>query len=134
MAKLVCTTSLLKTDDYRSKKEAPSNRRCSECDLYRLEDARHMVLECPALHDIRNEMFHNSNEVENRYGWSILNREDILLYLLGKQCPDVSLEMNLEFNISCAMFINRMYRAVLSRRTGISPADKLQLLAKSLTL
>ena len=106
MAKIVCKTSLLKTDDYRLKKEAPSTRRCSECDLYRLEDARHMILECPALQDIRTKMFLSVNKVENKYGASILDRGDILQYLLGKQCPDISPEMNLEFNISCARFIN----------------------------
>ena len=87
--------------------------------MYRLEDARHMILECQALQDIRTDMFYCINEVENKHGARVLDRGDILLYLLGKQCPDLPPEMNLEFNICCARFINKMYRTVLNWRTGI---------------
>ena len=119
MAKLVCKTSLLKADDYWLKNEVPSVRRCSECDMYRLEDARHIILECPAFQDIRTEMFHHISEIENRHGVRITNREDILYYLLGKQCQDLTPEANLDFNLCCARYINKIYRTVLNRRTGI---------------
>ena len=57
MARLVCHASLLKTDDLRLKNQSRINRVCSHCDLAALEDARHLVLQCPILQQKRATMF-----------------------------------------------------------------------------
>ena len=119
MAKLVCKTSLLKADDYRLKRELPGAKRCSACDLYELEDVRHIVMSCPFLQPLRNEMFANLWEIETRFDQSITDKDNIMVYLLGKQCTDVSDELNDEFHIACAGFISRMYMSILERRKGI---------------
>ena len=79
-------------------------------------------MSCPSLQPIRTEMFAELRVIETRFGQSILEKGDIMLYLLGKQCNDVADELNYEFHIhdiACASFISRMYRLGLERRKGI---------------
>ena len=47
MIRLICHTSLLKRDDYRLKGSPMSNRTCMMCDMYRIEDIVHVILQCP---------------------------------------------------------------------------------------
>ena len=76
-------------------------------------------MSCPSLQPIRADMFAELRVIETRFGQSILEKGDIMFYLLGKQCNDVADELNYEFHITCASFISRMYRLVLERRNGI---------------
>ena len=51
MAKLTCHASRLKGDDCRLKGLTTSHRACSNCDMYIVEDARHVFMQCPHNHD-----------------------------------------------------------------------------------
>ena len=119
MAKLVCKTSLLKADDYRLKRELPGAKVCPACDLYALEDVTHLIMSCPSMQLLRTEMFAELRTIENQYGYSILDQNDVLMFLLGKLCNAVPDELNYDFHITSASFISRMYMLVLERRKGI---------------
>ena len=41
------------------------------------------------------------------------------MYLLGKQCLEVSIELNNDFHIECARHIDLMYRTIVTRRKGV---------------
>ena len=119
MSKIVCKASLLKADDYRLKREPASVRACSACDLYQLEDARHIIMTCTYTQDIRTDMFRRLGEIELNRGQSILDKGDTLMYLLGKQCLEVTIDLNNEFHIESARHIDLMYRTIVTRRKGI---------------
>ena len=106
-------------DDYRLKRELPGAKVCPACDLYALEDVTHLIMSCPSMQPIRTEMFAELRMIENQYGYSILDKDDILMYLLGKLCNDAPDELNYDFHITCASFKSRMYMLVLERRKGI---------------
>ena len=63
MAKLVCRCSMLKADDFRLKNLTVSNRWCEFCDLSEVEDARHLILNCPGTRDMRDHMFETMEEI-----------------------------------------------------------------------
>ena len=43
MCRLICHASLLKSDDFRLKCSPLSNRTCTKCDMYRIEDIVHVI-------------------------------------------------------------------------------------------
>ena len=119
MAKLVCKTSKLKADDYRLKKELPGVKRCPAFDLYGFEDAYHIIMSCPSLQLLRTDMFSELRALKTFFDQSVLDKGETSMHLLGKQCFEVSIELNYEFHITCASFIYNMYRLVVEGRTGI---------------
>ena len=57
MSRIICHTSLLKRDDYRLKGLPMSNRTCSKCDMYCIEDIIHIISQCPFYHNDQSVMF-----------------------------------------------------------------------------
>ena len=57
MVKLLCHTSMLKSDNCRLMRKPFGSRMCNACDLASPEDARHMIMECPAQIGYRTQMF-----------------------------------------------------------------------------
>ena len=43
IAKVVCRSTLLKSDDYRLKSLTPSHRFCNKCDQPAIEDITHLI-------------------------------------------------------------------------------------------
>ena len=78
-----------------------------------------MILVCPSLQIIRNEMFLNLTELDLRHEQTLLDKGDLIDFILGKQCQEITQKVNLEFNVICAIYIDRMYRTITSRRTGV---------------
>ena len=114
MARIVCRSSLLKSDDYRLKGSFFSNRTCTMCDMFVLEDIRHLVMQCPATQDMRSYMFKDINNWVP--GFDALCREhpdDILVWLLGGQVPTVDLDvMETLWQIS-GTYIAMMYNSAV---------------------
>ena len=57
MARLVCHSSRLKGDDCRYRGLPLSHRICTNCDLFMVEDAKHVLLQCPANNDMMIRLF-----------------------------------------------------------------------------
>ena len=57
MAKIICRTSRLKSDDYKFTDQLISCRSCELCEQFRAEDVKHIVLECNGTEQLRMEMF-----------------------------------------------------------------------------
>ena len=119
MAKIICHASLLKRDDVRLKNLTPVNRMCSLCDLHRLEDAFHIIMQCPGTQHLRTEMF---NELESDASIKdVLNAnvDDVMFICLGK-CP-VEYDSDVFIRLWCisGRHINCIYKYVLNQRTGV---------------
>ena len=61
MFKLLCHSSLLKTDDVRLKSLPIAARFCTSCES--LDDAHHLVMQCPSVQDTRTKMFKEVTEI-----------------------------------------------------------------------
>ena len=60
----MCKASLFKADDNRLKGVLMSKGVCTNCDVYKLEDAGHIVVRCQAQNDIRGEMSRDLDKLE----------------------------------------------------------------------
>ena len=60
-----------------------TKRTCELCNLLELEDAKHLILNCPNLNDIRRDMFTALSESCNSIGKHVLdsNRDLYALFL-----------------------------------------------------
>ena len=56
LSKIVCHASLLKSDDIRLKRQTAA-KFCELCDLSVIDDANHLVMQCPSLPEMRKLMF-----------------------------------------------------------------------------
>ena len=57
MARLICNSRRLKADDLRLKSSNHSLKVCTACDLYIIEDLRHVIMQCPSTEHLRTHMF-----------------------------------------------------------------------------
>ena len=81
MVEILCQASLHKIDDVRLKSLPMSSASCTLCDLGCIDDAFHLVIQCPKLQDKRNVMF---SEIDNICNGDIglLNAEDGVFWML----------------------------------------------------
>ena len=78
---------MLKTDDVRLKGMPMATKFCVMCDLGAPDNARHMIMECPALQQMRNVMCNEISGIEDGSGREIINEPGDLLYTLMGKCP-----------------------------------------------
>ena len=114
MVKLISHTSLLKGDDGRLRKLPSGSRMCTMCELCSIEDANHMIMQCPR-HETHRVNMHN--EINRHYNLDCGKCTfGIILggYLEGKDYDN----MITLWNIS-SHHIYLMYKDVLSNRIGV---------------
>ena len=120
LVKILSGASRLKCDDPRLKCASRVERMCEACDEYAIEDVKHVVMHCPFLNHIRNEMYDRINYLPNNMGQIILNNPDDILYtLLGKRCRDVDDLTFTSFIMITSECISNMYRTIVRNRQGI---------------
>ena len=120
MAKAVCRCSILKADDCRLKNLTASNRWCEFCDLLEVEDAKHMILNCPGTSDLRNRMFGCIDEIvdgNNNYEQTPL--VDRIHILLGATVDGLTLHQMVDIWLVSAFHIGIMYKQRVKSRKGI---------------
>ena len=116
MAKLVCSASNLKCDDYRFKHGSANNQICDRCDLYEVENLPHVLLHCPA-----NELEMTKLQSDLYAICPLLFHRDpdILNVILGKNVPTIDFDTMVEVWICAGKTISKIYWEVLNSRTGI---------------
>ena len=120
LVRLICGASRLKCDDPRLKNAFRVERMCEACNEYAIEDAKHVILYCPFLNHIRNEMYAMINALPNDSGQYILNNMDNLFYtLVGKRCRGIDDRTYRSFNMITSEYVSRMYRTIVRNRQGI---------------
>ena len=120
VTKLICGASDLKSDDPRLKSARPTEKMCVLCDGFETENVRHLILHCPHLNDLRDEMLLSIRNMPNGKGNEILIKSDNLLYtLVGKRSVDFDEQININFNTITVVYISRMYRIMIRERQGI---------------
>ena len=64
MSKIVCNASNLKVDCYQYRKDTTRRTYCDLCNNFSVEDACHVIMHCPSLNDLRNELFNGIYRIE----------------------------------------------------------------------
>ena len=120
LARIVCKSSLLKSDDFRLKGLTPSFRICSNCDLYAPEDIRHLLMQCPAMESDRVNLYHNLSLIDPSIKERMENEpHQVFMWMLGGSIEDVEIEHMIRFWITSGYAINSMYRRSTKGRDGI---------------
>ena len=120
MAKIISHASTLRNDDLKLKSQSNVMKMCNLCDLYQIEDARHLILHCPFLQELRNEMMMLIDNLgdEVRDAISAAN-VDILYILLGYTLEGLNIELMDELRMISLEFISRMYHISVNKKRGI---------------
>ena len=119
LARILCHASLLKCDDIRLKSLPPGSRACSLCDLFAVEDASHVIMQCPGTQQLRYDIF---EELESHQGIKdvfVSNKNDVMLICLGK-CPDDNYNNGM-VKLWCisSRHINGIYKYILKQRKAV---------------
>ena len=119
LARIICHSSLLKCDDIRLKSLPPVSRICTLCDLYAVEDASHVIMQCPGTQQLRNDMFEELESFQDIREVFTVNDRDVMLICLGK-CPNDNFN-NVFVKLWCisGRHINGTYKYVLNQRKGV---------------
>ena len=120
LVKLVCQASQLKSDSHQFRKDTVRRTYCELCTEFAVEDARHIILNCPALQCIRRELFYGISMIENNNNVIILDAgHDTLATILGLRNTDIDVYVYTQLLRLVADCVYRMYNFVLRGRDGI---------------
>ena len=75
MVRLLSHASLLKTDDVRLKGSSIAARFCNMCDHAAMDDARHLILQCPDWQEERAEMMREISIIPDGSGQALLESQ-----------------------------------------------------------
>ena len=120
LSKIVSHTSMLLCDDFKLKNQTPIAKMCELCDLYEIEDARHLVLHCSFFNRKRNEMMNEISKLGDTVNAAIRNADcDILYILLGRPLAELNpRDMERVWLVSLE-YISSMYLENVMRKRGI---------------
>ena len=120
MAKLICHASFLKCDDPRLKGMSHSNRACSNCDMYLVENVYHMVMQCPMHEQERRLMYARLYEYDPMLeDFCAENPERVFYWAIGGEITGMSEEYMLGIWYITGHSIFGMYRNICSTRIGV---------------
>ena len=115
MAKIVCGSSKLKSDVFKSKQDTFSKRVCTLCYQGVEENAKHLVMQCDIHEQMRysmyNEIANLPEHIANRY--ERVEARDKYLTLMGKHITDMPMEDMIKFWQVSGTFISMMYRKAM---------------------
>ena len=118
LASIVCGTSLLKDTDYRIKNKPFGFKMYHRCDLSILENARHLILQCPFYEVERANMFNEIETVNDTWRDKIRNQEyDVMHVLLGMQPENTTFDEMLHIWLTAGSRISKMYQSATIGRT-----------------
>ena len=118
LASIVCDTSLLKATDYRLKKKSIGYKMCDRCELWIIENARHLILLCPFYDLERTDMFNKIESVNDTWSTKISNQGYYRMHiLLGMQPEGINFDEMIDMWLIAGSHISRMYlNAITGRR------------------
>ena len=120
LAKIVCNTSKLKSNDPRLKRSSPVERLCQNCDHFVCEDAKHIILQCDFSQYQRQQLFNEIWALEETSGSRIISDStDIFYTLLGNVGNEFDSRVKIEFLSIVCKHISMIYRRVIHEREGI---------------
>ena len=116
MAAIVTESSLLKANDVRLKGCSFWARTCERCDYGTIENARHLIMQCPFFDENRREMYRELEDLQcEEITEALSNPQNTLSLVLGKQPENMSLANMLNLCMITGKHISRMYDTAIQR-------------------
>ena len=104
MVRLLCHCTQLKDDDFQFKKGTIWSRMCTMCELAAVEDARHMIMQCPYHRVLQEKMQNEVRMIDPDFG-----TRDVFNIIMGKPIVGIDDEsMLMIWKISCT-YTAKMY-------------------------
>ena len=120
MVKILCQSSQLKSDDFNLKGKPMTSVMCSNCDLGIVENIDHIFMQCPFNVREKEMMINRILCIKDGSGMHALNSgSDVIHVLLGGHIEGLSEEQMFNVWQISGEFIVKIYRKILSSRTGI---------------
>ena len=109
LSSIVRDTSLLKATDYRFKNKPFGFKMCHRCDLGIVENARHLILQCPFYDLERASMFREIESTNDTWHSKVNNQGyDIMHILLGMQPDNTTFDEMIHIWLIAGSHISRM--------------------------
>ena len=91
MSKILCHSSILKSDDLRLKSLTRMHRLFNFCDVHAVEDARHFILHCTFFQSDRDKMLNEISNIHESVERAMReSRVEILYIVLGHPIENLS--------------------------------------------
>ena len=120
LSKIVCRTSMLKSDDYRLNDSTHCMKVCEGCDMFTTENMVHLLMQCPNTETKRLRMFERINEVYPHFDDKCREEPgEIAFWLLGKPINDVDIDTMFEIWKVAGYGILNIYWSAINQRAGI---------------
>ena len=111
MVRLICHTTLLKGDDCRYRRATHAAKMCILCETGGVENARHVIMQCPFHAEIRKTMCDEIDAILPGFG-----QMEVFNTLIGKPIVGVDAHTMYEiWKISCT-YISHMYWTGIKKR------------------
>ena len=115
LSSIECDTSLLKATDYRVKNKPFGFKMCHRCDLGIIENARHLILQCPFYDLERASMFREIESTNDTWSSKINNQGyDAMHVLLGMQPDNTTFNEIIHIWLIAGSHISRMYQSAIT--------------------
>ena len=108
MVKLLCHASLLKADDGRLRRAPFGTRCCIRCEIAAYDDARHLIMQCAVMEDIRIEMYNEIDVICKEFGMN-----DVFPILMGGKIEGWDFPEMIPIWLITCTHISRMYYRAL---------------------
>ena len=120
LSKIVCRTSMLKSDDYRLRDSTHCMKVCEGCDMFTTENVIHLLMQCPNTETKRLRMFERINEVYPHFDDKCREEPgEIVFWLLGKPINGVDIDTMFEIWKVAGYGILNIYWSAINQRAGI---------------
>ena len=107
MVKLLCKSSMLKGDLIRLRRGTVAERMCVHCNLGAIEDATHLIMQCPAQTDVRTELYNRVSAVHPQ-----IEQQEYFDVIMGKHIDGWDyIDMQPIWTVSCQLIARMYYRA-----------------------
>ena len=119
MVKIICNSSMLKSDDLSLKGSHDSLKFCSNCDLGIVQSAWHIIMQCPNNHREIVRMYSELSNIEDG-SWEYAKKyaNDILCVVLGCEQPALDAQQCYTIWEITGKTVFDIYQKVVSHREG----------------
>ena len=114
MVRILCRATLLKDDDCRLKGQSRWARTCMRCELGSLEDAAHMIMQCPVGTLNRGLLNRELSEI-----CPTIDPQEFLGVVLGRDIDGWDFDDMRPLREVSAKYVSLMYYDTLRARTGV---------------
>ena len=120
LSKILCHSSILRSDDLKLKSQTSMNKLCTLCDQHAVEDARHFIMHCDYFQLDRDDMFNEIGRIDASIPRAIQDsRVDILYVLLGHPIENVDNILMEKIWLVALTYVYQMYVKNSKEKRGI---------------